>query len=93
MTSEIYEPSSGALRQRERVFNMQIVNRCQFKICIEQRKISTVPKDQRYKLYVFCRRCRTNWDKGTKYCPCCGYQTRNGPRKKTPYRNNMKDYI
>lgn len=59
---------------------------CLSEICVEQRKISTCRKSERYKNWYFCIKCRTNFPKTLNRCPCCGFRLRTRCRKKTPYR-------
>lgn len=82
-----YTPSKNALYQRKYRENLLApkTNKCLNQICIDQRKVSTVPRHLKYKLYKVCITCKTNWEKSNRHCPCCGLPLRISPRKKTPY--------
>lgn len=87
---ERYTPSATALWQRKYRINISTPNKCLNRPCIEQRKVSTVPRELKYKMYNVCVTCKTNWEKNNKHCPCCGLRLRYSARKKTPY--NKRDY-
>ena len=87
MTSSVeeYTPSATALWQRKYRINLSSPNKCLNNICIEQRKVSTVPRELKYKMFYVCVTCKTNWPQNILRCPCCGLMLRKSPRKKTPY--------
>lgn len=75
-----YTPSKSALYQRRYV--KRVVPECRSIMCTQRREISTVPMSILYKLYDRCNKCRTNWDKGIRNCPCCGYALRRNSKTK-----------
>ena len=77
-----YTPSETALYARKYRINSDMLNKCQDLVCRQQRPVSTVPRELKYKLYNVCISCKTNWEKPTKHCKHCGLRLRISARNK-----------
>lgn len=82
MSTISYTPSESALYARKYRINSDMLNKCQDLVCRQQRAVSTVPRELKYKLYNVCISCKTNWEKPMKHCKHCGLRLRISARNK-----------